>query len=381
MTTIALIVAAGSGSRTGLDYPKQYFRMGEKTVLEHVIDAFLTHEAIDQILVLINPADTELYEKAVKDRDLLPWQAGGNTRQQSVLNGLKALTDLEPDYVLIHDAARPFVSTDLINRCLDALKNGKNAILPALPIVDTLKSVEGPSVTGTINREHVVAAQTPQCFSYPQILKAHLDFQDQDVTDDIALAELAGLNVDHILGDPLNIKITTENDIKNMSQKSLTDIRTGLGFDVHAFEAGRPLWLGGVQIPYELGLKGHSDADVALHALTDAILGAIGDGDIGTHFPPTDKKWKGASSDQFLAHAASLVQKRRGKISNVDLTIICEAPKISPYRDNIRSTIADILSIEENRVSIKGTTTEKLGFTGRQEGIAAQAIATVRLPE
>lgn len=380
MTTIALIVAAGSGSRTGLDYPKQYFKMGEMTVLEHTIDAFLKHDRIDQIQVLINPADADLYEKAVKDRNLLPWQAGGETRQKSVLKGLKAIENLSPDHVLIHDAARPFVSQDLIDRCLEALLNHQ-AVLPALPMVDTLKSVDGAAVTGTIDRDHVVAAQTPQCFSYPEILKAHLTFQDREVTDDIALAELAGLEVVHIAGDPENKKITTQDDIEKMSQKSLTDIRTGLGFDVHAFEAGRPLWLGGVQIPYEFGLKGHSDADVALHALTDAILGAIGDGDIGTHFPPSDEKWKGASSDQFLAHAASLVKKQGGVLSNVDLTIICEAPKIGPHREAMKEVIATILSIDTNRVSIKGTTTEKLGFTGRREGIAAQAIATVRLPE
>lgn len=380
MTTFALIVAAGSGSRTGLDYPKQYFKMGEMTVLEHTIDAFLNHDGIDQIQVLINPADAELYEKAVKDRILLPWQAGGETRQQSVLNGLKAIESFSPDHVLIHDAARPFVSQDLTDRCLEALKTHE-AVLPALPIVDTLKSVEGTSVTGTIDRDLVVAAQTPQCFSYAKILKAHLAFEDRDVTDDVALAELAGLKVVHIFGDPENNKITTQDDIEKMSQKSLTDIRTGLGFDVHAFEAGRPLWLGAVQIPYELGLKGHSDADVALHALTDAILGAIGDGDIGTHFPPSDEKWKGASSDQFLAHAASLVKKRGGVISNVDLTIICESPKIGPHRDAMKEAIATILSVETSRISIKGTTTEKLGFTGRREGIAAQAVATVRLPE
>jgi len=380
MTTIALIVAAGSGSRTGLDYPKQYFKMGEMTVLEHTIDAFLKHNRIDHIQVLINPADADLFKKAVKDRGLLPWQSGGETRQKSVLNGLKAIESLSPDQVLIHDAARPFVSQDLVDRCLEALKNHK-AVLPALPMVDTLKSVEDAVVTGTIDREQVVAAQTPQCFSYPEILKAHFDFQDREVTDDIALAELAGLEVVHIAGDPENRKITTQDDIEKMSHQSLTDIRTGLGFDVHAFEAGRPLWLGGVQIPYEFGLKGHSDADVALHALTDAILGAIGDGDIGTHFPPSDEKWKGASSDQFLAHAASLVKKQGGVISNVDLTIICEAPKIGPHRDAMKEVIATILSIDTNRVSIKGTTTEKLGFTGRREGIAAQAIATVRLPE
>ncbi len=380
MTTIALIVAAGSGSRTGLDFPKQYLRIGEKAVLAIAADAFLKHSGIDAVQVIINPRDEDLYREATTDRDLLPWVAGGETRQMSVRNGLEALTDMKPDNVLIHDAARPFLSPELIDRCLAALEKHP-AVLPAMPMVDTLKSIDGGSVTGTIDRETVAAAQTPQSFHFQAILEAHRSYADQQVTDDIALAELAGLPVSWIMGEASNRKITTAEDIEAMTEKPLTDIRTGLGFDVHAFEEGNSVWLGGVEIPHDRSLKGHSDADVALHALTDALLGAIGDGDIGTHFPPSDEQWKGASSDRFLAHAGSLIKDRNGVIGNVDLTIICEQPKIGPHRQAIRNRISEILDLDVSRISIKGTTTEKLGFTGRKEGIAAQAIATVRLPE
>ncbi len=275
---------------------------------------------------------------------------------------------------------KPFVSAELIDRCLEALKKYR-AVLPALPVVDTLKSIRDSEVTDTLDRSKIVAAQTPQCFDYDAIIGAHRIYESQDVTDDIALAELAGIPVHWVQGSQQNIKITTHEDIAMINHRSLTDIRTGLGFDVHKFADNRDLWLGGVQIPHDKGLAGHSDADVALHAITDAILGAIGDGDIGTHFPPSDDKWKGAASDRFLAYAAELVANRGGMISHIDLTIICEAPKIGPHREKIRTRIAEILSVSEDRVSTKGTTTEKLGFTGRGEGIAAQAVATVKLPE
>ncbi|WP_169569155.1 bifunctional 2-C-methyl-D-erythritol 4-phosphate cytidylyltransferase/2-C-methyl-D-erythritol 2,4-cyclodiphosphate synthase [Sneathiella limimaris] len=382
MTTAALIVAAGSGSRTGLDFPKQYLKLGEKTVLRKTLEQFLDHAKVDKVQVVYNAADQDLYDDAVSGLELLPPVAGGVTRQESVLNGLSALNmsceNLE--YVLIHDAARPFVSKDLINRCVEALESC-DAVLPAIPATDTLKSINDGRVTGTLNRDEIVAAQTPQSFSFPVILKAHEDFKDQNVTDDIALAELAGIDVAWVMGDIRNQKITTKADIDTLMSQSLTDIRTGLGFDVHAFDSNSNLWLGGVEIPHHQGLKGHSDADVALHALTDAILGAIGEGDIGTHFPPSEAKWKGAPSSLFLEHAASLVAQKSGKIANVDLTIICEAPKISPHRDAMRAKIAEILGIAIDRVSVKGTTTEKLGFTGRSEGIAAQAVATIKLPE
>jgi len=335
---------------------------------------------VDQVQVVINPNDLDLYREAVHEFRLPHWVAGGATRQKSVYQGLEACERFAPTRVLIHDAARPFVSADLVDRCLEAVEKYR-AVLPALPVVDTLKSIRDDEITDTLDRSKIVAAQTPQCFDYEAILGAHRIYDSQDVTDDVALAELAGIPVHWVRGSQHNIKITTHEDIAMINQRSLTDVRSGLGFDVHKFDENRDLWLGGVKIPHDKGLAGHSDADVALHAITDAVLGAIGDGDIGTHFPPSDEKWKGASSDRFLDYAAELVANRGGMISHIDLTIICEAPKIGPHRDKIRSRIAEILDIAVNRVSVKGTTTEKLGFTGRGEGIAAQAIATVKLPE
>jgi 2-C-methyl-D-erythritol 4-phosphate cytidylyltransferase / 2-C-methyl-D-erythritol 2,4-cyclodiphosphate synthase len=383
MTTIALIVAAGRGHRTGMDIPKQYIDLVGKTVLAHTVDAFLTHTKVNAVCVVIHPDDEALYTAAVTPRDILPWVAGGDTRQQSVRNGLEAIAALNPDYVLIHDAARPFVHADLIDRCVDALQNDE-AVLPVLAITDTLKSVSGNRVRGTVNRDQVFAAQTPQSFRFSSILAAHRAFSAVSATDDIGLAELADIPIGTVDGDPLNFKITNTDDVKKAKRllaEKLTDIRTGQGFDVHAFVENRDLWLGGIKIPYTRGLKGHSDADVALHAVTDALLGAMAAGDIGVHFPPSDKRWQDAESHVFLAFARDLVSAKRGIISHVDLTIICEDPKINPHRDAMRSRIAEILCIDEDRISVKGTTTEKLGFTGRREGIAAQAIATVRLPE
>jgi 2-C-methyl-D-erythritol 4-phosphate cytidylyltransferase / 2-C-methyl-D-erythritol 2,4-cyclodiphosphate synthase len=380
MTCIALIVAAGSGSRTGLDYPKQYLSVGGETILRKSVRAFLDHPQISQVKVVINPDDADLYKQSTSDLKITAWVAGGATRQDSVHAGLDAIAHLAPDTVLIHDAARPFVCKELIDRCLHA-RQKYAAVLPAIPVVDTLKTIEGDIVSETLDRSKIVAAQTPQCFDYEKILGAHRIYRDHQVTDDIALAEMAGIPICWVQGDSENFKITTREDVQMINTTKLTDIRNGLGFDVHAFANDRDMWLGGVQIPHAQGLKGHSDADVALHALTDAVLGAIGAGDIGTHFPPSDDKWKGVSSDRFLAHAADLVAKEGGIISNIDLTIICEVPKIGPHREKMRSRIADILKIDKKRVSIKGTTTEKLGFTGRGEGIAAQAIATVKLPE
>ncbi len=380
MTSVALIVAAGSGSRTGLDFPKQYLSLGDEMMLTKTIRAFYDHPEIDQIQLVINPDDIDLYREAIKGFKLPHWVAGSTTRQKSVHAGLDAIERFAPDTVLIHDAARPFVSADLISRCLKAMEKYK-AVLPALPVVDTLKSVRENEVKETLDRNHIVAAQTPQCFDYEAILGAHRIYHSQEVTDDVALAELSGIPVHWIRGSQANIKITTHEDIAMIKSSNLTDIRTGMGYDVHKFAPNRDMWLGGIKVPHEEGLAGHSDADVALHAITDAVLGAIGEGDIGTHFPPSDDKWKGASSDRFLAHAAKLVAEKGGVISHIDLTIICEAPKIGPHRDKMRAKISEILEIATPRVSVKGTTTEKLGFTGRKEGIAAQAVATVKLPE
>ncbi|MEH6524898.1 MAG: bifunctional 2-C-methyl-D-erythritol 4-phosphate cytidylyltransferase/2-C-methyl-D-erythritol 2,4-cyclodiphosphate synthase [Sneathiella sp.] len=383
MITIALIVAAGRGHRTGLDLPKQYIDLAGKPVLTRTVDAFLNHSKIDQICVVLHADDEPLYNAAIADRNLLPWVIGGDSRQASVRNGLEALASLNPTRVLIHDAARPFVSALLIDRCVTALDTA-DAVLPALPLTDTLKTTEQDHVTGTLDRAHIVAAQTPQSFKYTPILAAHRAFAHMTATDDIGLAELAGIPILTVEGEPENFKITTKEDVATARKRltdQLTDIRTGQGFDVHAFIADRDLWLGGVKIPHDRGLKGHSDADVALHAVTDALLGAIAAGDIGVHFPPSDERWRNVESHIFLSHAGDLIAEKGGMISHIDLTIICEEPKINPHRAAMISRIAEILGIFEDRVSIKGTTTEKLGFTGRREGIAAQAIATVRLPE
>lgn len=383
MTTTALIVAAGKGRRTGQEIPKQYIEIAGKSILRRSIDAFLGHPDVDNVCVVISDADRALYETAVEGLSLLPPVTGGSERQESVRNGLESLTGAPPEFILIHDAARPFVSHDLISRCLDRLQ-GADAVLPSLPVIDSLKTFADERITGALNRDEIVAAQTPQGFTYPAILAAHRTFAGEALTDDTAVATRAGIEVAMVEGEPGNFKITTAEDIekaRRIIQRDMTDIRTGFGFDVHAFTAGDGVWLGGVHITHDKKLKGHSDADVALHALTDALLGSIGEGDIGTHFPPSDARWKGAPSDRFLAHASALVAARGGMINHVDLTVICEAPRIGPHRPAMRRRIAEILNISEERVSVKGTTTEKLGFTGRGEGIAAEAVATVRLPE
>ncbi|USG59578.1 bifunctional 2-C-methyl-D-erythritol 4-phosphate cytidylyltransferase/2-C-methyl-D-erythritol 2,4-cyclodiphosphate synthase [Sneathiella marina] len=383
MTTIALIVAAGRGHRTGRDLPKQYIDIAGKTVLARTVDTFLNHSGIDKVCVVIHADDAALYAAALADRDVLPWVTGGESRQASVKNGLEALTALQPSRVLIHDAARPFVSKYLIDRCILALE-ACDAVLPAVPLTDSLKFVAEDRVTGALDRDKIMAAQTPQSFRFDPILAAHRAFSKMAVTDDVGLAELADIPVQTVAGEPGNFKITTADDVaraEKMITEQLTDTRTGQGFDVHAFVAGRDLWLGGVKIPHDRGLKGHSDADVALHAVTDALLGAIAAGDIGVHFPPSDDRWRNVQSHVFLSHAGDLIAAKGGRISHIDLTIICEEPKINPYRAAMSARISEILGIVEDRVSVKGTTTEKLGFTGRREGIAAQAIATVRLPE
>ncbi len=384
MTNIALIVAAGKGTRTGLDIPKQYIEIAGKTILRWTIEAFLQHPDIDAVQVVIAEDGRAQYAAATEGLSLLAPVIGGAERQESVWRGLEALLAHVPQYVVIHDAARPFVSGDLISRTLQALEAGAEAALPALSIADSLKSLEDGRIAGSLDRNRIVAAQTPQGFAFAPILAAHRAFAGEGLGDDTAVAERAGIEIVRIEGETGNIKITTPDDITTARQRiagALTDVRTGFGFDVHAFTAGDGVWLGGIHIPHDAALKGHSDADVALHALTDALLGAIGAGDIGTYFPPSDARWMGAPSDQFLTHAAGLIASRGGVIAHVDLTLICEAPRIGPHRAAMRERIAGLLGLPEDRVSIKGTTTEKLGFTGRQEGIAAQAVATVRLPE
>ncbi|MEM1306303.1 MAG: bifunctional 2-C-methyl-D-erythritol 4-phosphate cytidylyltransferase/2-C-methyl-D-erythritol 2,4-cyclodiphosphate synthase [Pseudomonadota bacterium] len=406
MHVTALVVAAGRGERVGAPErgPKQYRLLGGRTVLAWTMDAFRQHTAVDDIQVVIHAEDHALYAAAVRDvaAELRPVAIGGATRQASVHAGLEAVaaSATPPDVVLIHDAARPFVTAAEITAVIDGIASGGGAI-SALPVVDTLKrarpDAHGPRIETTVPRDNLWRALTPQAFRLDDILNAHraaVTDGRADLTDDAGIAEASGLTVRLVAGDAGNTKITSADDLAdaekrlmtspadqpaNTSGLALPDVRSGTGFDVHRFADGTSVWLCGVEIPHDQRLDGHSDADVGLHALTDALLGAIGDGDIGAHFPPSDPQWKGAASDQFLADAARRVRARGGVITNVDVTLLCEAPKVGPHRDAMRRAVADILAIDVARVGVKATTTEQLGFTGRREGIAAMATATVVL--
>lgn len=385
-TCTALIVAAGRGLRFGGDLPKQYLALAGQPILRRTVEAFLHHPAITGVRVVIDPAFRDLYDKAVEGLDLAPPIAGGPTRQDSVLNGLEAMAGHPPDLVLIHDAARPLVDAQAISDVIAALETGPAAIA-ATPLADTLKrgTVAGGAIVsaGTVDRTALWRALTPQGFRFADILPAHRRAAGLNLTDDAAVAEAAGLPVTLVPCDQDNLKVTNQDDLARAEKLFLArlgDVRTGTGFDVHKFAPGDQVWLCGVSVPHDATLDGHSDADVALHALTDAILGAISAGDIGLHFPPSDAKWKGADSAQFLRHAADLVAEKGGVIAHVDITIICERPKVGPHREAMVARVADILGLNQARVSVKATTTEGLGFTGRREGIAAQAAATVRLP-
>ncbi len=369
---VALVVAAGSGSRAGGALPKQYRRLAGKTLLAHAVD-HLVHPRIDAVQVVIGPGQEAAYSEAIGDRALPAPVIGGATRRESVANGLAALGDA--DVVLIHDAARPFLPGAVIDRLLDALEAHDGAA-PALPVVDTLTTRAGEPV----DREALVRVQTPQAFRLDAIRAAHAAWTGDEPTDDAQVARAAGLDVVRVEGDQALEKLTIESDFARAEAARLIP-RTGTGFDVHAFGPGDHVWLGGIRIPHDRGLKGHSDADVALHALTDALLGAIAAGDIGDHFPPSDPRWKGAPSSLFLEHARDLVTAAGGRIAHADVTIICEAPRIGLHRDAMRQVIAALLRLPVTRISVKATTTERLGFTGRGEGIAAQAVATVLTPE
>ena len=379
--TIALVVAAGRGHRFGEDLPKQYQTLGGIPVLRRTLKALAEHNMIDGVRAVIHPRDIALYEKAAEGLDLLPPVNGGGTRQDSVRLGLESLEALNPPLVLIHDGARPFVDTATIDGVLSALKDSPGA-LPCVPVVDTLKIGVNSCVSGTQDRQNLWRAQTPQGFRYPEILSAHQKVIGQNLTDDCAVAEHAGLEVRITEGNEQNFKITLPEDLIRAKTilRGEKRMRVGNGYDVHRFIEGDAVNLCGVKIAHSQGLEGHSDADVALHAITDAILGAIGAGDIGEHFPPSDPQWKGAASSVFLSHAAHLVENRGGLIENIDVTIICEAPKIGPHRRSMRESIAKIVGVDLSQVSVKGTTTERLGFTGRGEGIAAQAVTSVTLP-
>jgi len=377
----ALVVAAGRGHRVGGDLPKQYLDINGKTVLRRTIEAFLTHPDVHAIQVVIHPDDTELYHKSIEGLDLPSPSHGGQTRQQSVLNGLETLERIKPTNVLIHDAARPFINSGLISSALKGLKTHK-AVLPAVKVSDTLKKAYGQLVEGTVEREGLWRAQTPQCFDYFSILAAHKSQKHTNLTDDCAIAEAAGIPIFISAGSESNFKITTAEDVERAKQMTANQNQTriGSGFDVHRFCEGAQVTLCGIQIAHDKSLKGHSDADVAMHALTDALLGSMALGDIGRHFPPSDDTWKGANSEIFLSKANDLVAEAGGKITNIDLTIICENPKIGPHSQAMRENISAVLGVSFERVSIKATTTEGLGFTGRGEGIAAQATVSVSCP-
>lgn len=392
MSNAVIIVAAGRGTRAAGagSLPKQYLKVGDQPVLQRTIAAFLNHNGIQWVQVVIHADDRDLYDEAIASLcspKLLPPVTGGESRQQSVLAGLHTLLTHMPQNVLIHDAARPFISAPVIDRVIEALAKHP-ACLAAVPVADTLKeeAENGALVARTVSRERLWRAQTPQGFHFPAILAAHeaaVVAGRTDFTDDAAITEWQKLDVALVLGEERNTKLTTVEDFELAEQRvahdteAMMELRTGTGFDVHAFEAGNHVWLCGVRIPHDRGLCGHSDADVGLHALTDALLGAIGAGDIGQHFPPSDARWKGAASAQFVSHAAGLVTACGGRIVNVDVTLICESPKVGPYREAMRSRIRAILGISVDRVSVKATTTEGLGFTGRREGIAAIATAMV----
>ena len=380
--TFVLIVAAGSGQRFGGALPKQYQDLAGKPLLRHCLETFAAHPGITGIQVAINPDHRGLYDQATRGLPhLLAPIPGGASRQDSVLNGLEHLAGHKPDLVLIHDAARPLVDAGIITRTIEAL--GKHhAVLVAVPVFDTIKREKNGHVGDTVDRRDLWRAQTPQAFQFQDILAAHRRFAGRELTDDAALAEAAGIPVMFVQGSERNFKVTTQEDMERAERMigGQMEFRTGNGFDVHKLIKGDGVTLCGVRIPCEFALEGHSDADVALHALTDAVLGAIGAKDIGAHFPPTDPKWRGAASWKFLDHAAKLVAARGGRIAHCDVTIICEKPKVGPHRDAMVARVAEILGIAADRVSVKATTTEKLGFTGRGEGIAAQATATVALP-
>jgi 2-C-methyl-D-erythritol 4-phosphate cytidylyltransferase / 2-C-methyl-D-erythritol 2,4-cyclodiphosphate synthase len=378
----ALIVAAGRGSRFGGALPKQYLPLGGVMVLHHAVAAFARHPRIAEVVVAIRPEDLDTFHQAVAGLPVLPPVAGGPTRQDSVRLGLEALAAHRPQLVLIHDGARPFADAALIDRVIDGLGRAQAAI-PALAIRDTLKRGENGWVRETVDRSELWRAQTPQGFRFDAILAAHRALCGRELTDDSAVAEAAGLNPLLVAGSEGNLKVTTVEDLvaaERFLAARRGDVRVGHGFDAHAFGPGDRVVLCGVVIPHAAGLVGHSDADVGLHALTDALLGAIGAGDIGMHFPPSDPGWRGAASDQFLRHAAGLVGARDGIVAAADVTIICERPKIGPHRRAMVERVAAILDLDPDRVSVKATTTDRLGFTGRGEGIAAQAVATIRLP-
>lgn len=397
MSTVALIVAAGRSTRFGGSTPKTYTMLGGRPVLSHSIDAFARHRAVDAVCVVIQEDHRSLYRQALTccQSDLSPLEpvCGGNERQDSVRLGLNSLSALRPDQVIIHDAARPLVSPELINRVLAPLSAEGSRYagsIAALPIPDTVKRATSQTssdsrmkVLETLDRHTLWRAQTPQAFNFEAISTAHESAAGNAFTDDSAVAEAAGLDVALVPGDVENFKITNSDDLSRaemMLSARLGDIRVGNGIDTHRFGPGDHVMLCGVVIPHDKALQGHSDADAALHAITDALLASISAGDIGVHFPPSDEQWRNTPSEVFTSFAAGKVREAQGIIAHIDVTIVCESPRVAPYREAMQERLAAIAGIDPSRVSVKGTTTERLGFTGRGEGISAFATATVRLP-
>ena len=375
MRIAAILVAAGSGSRFGADMPKQFRIVAGRPVIRWAAEALAEH------VHLLQPVgDADAIGGALSGLAHLPVVPGGATRQDSVRAGLEALEPHNPDVVLVHDAARPVIPVGTIPAVVAALEDAPGAI-PAIPVADTLKRAASGAVTATVSRDNLYRAQTPQGFRFAALLAAHRA-GTQGATDDAALLEAAGQTVRLVPGSEDNIKLTYPEDEVRLDRILATRLvpRVGTGFDVHVLQAGRKMMLCGVEVPFELGLAGHSDADVGIHALCDAIYGALGDGDIGRHFPPSNQDFKNLDSAHFLAHAAQRIAARGGVLANADVTLICERPKISPHAAAMAARLAAILGVDASRVSVKATTTEKLGFTGRGEGIAAQAVATVLVP-
>ncbi|MGC4252170.1 MAG: bifunctional 2-C-methyl-D-erythritol 4-phosphate cytidylyltransferase/2-C-methyl-D-erythritol 2,4-cyclodiphosphate synthase [Sphingobium sp.] len=383
LNRVALLVAAGQGSRAGGEVPKQFRVIGGKPVLAHAFDALAMCEGIDAIFVVIAPGQEQEARNILAARPVAAFIEGASSRRESVHAGLEHIARVAgAREILIHDAARPFLPPSVVTRLIEALKESKGAI-PVLPVTDTLVTDDTGMAGFIVDRSPLRHVQTPQAFHFEAILSAHRAWDSaREATDDAQMLKACGHDVMLVRGDERLFKLTYSEDFGKARALLASERRTcvGMGYDVHRLAAGEELWLGGVRITSEFGLAGHSDADVALHAIVDAILGALADGDIGSHFPPSDPQWRGASSDRFLAYARDRVSSRGGTIEHVDLTIICEAPKIGPHREAMRQRIAEIAGIALDRVSVKATTTERLGFAGRREGIAAQAVATLSLP-
>ncbi len=381
---VALIVSAGRGHRFGGEIPKQYIEIMGVSLLARSAAVLASHPGISEVRAVIHPDDEDLYRESIGKLTLPEPVYGGVERQDSVRLGLESLAELAPKYVLIHDSVRPFIDHQTIDRLLAALKNGAKAAIPGVQVADTLKRSADNVIQDTVDRAHLWRAQTPQAFDFNTILEAHQALSGQNLTDDAAIAEAEGIAVEIVQGSEDNFKITTTEDLARAEKQLGADegggnrqTRVGTGFDVHKFTDGNAVILCGIEIPFDKSLAGHSDADVALHALTDALLGAAGAGDIGLFFPPSDPQWQNVASEIFLARAGKEISDRGGHVENVDLTIICETPKIGPHREKMQQNIARILNLSTEQVNVKGTTTEQLGFTGRGEGIAAQAAASV----